>query len=39
MTRRKAEELGLPILAKHVCTSVAGLAPRVRVSYFHDLYP
>ncbi|EPQ60511.1 3-ketoacyl-CoA thiolase [Gloeophyllum trabeum ATCC 11539] len=29
MSRRKAEELGLPILAKHVTTSVAGLAPRV----------
>ncbi|EIN14047.1 thiolase [Punctularia strigosozonata HHB-11173 SS5] len=29
MTRRKAEELGLPILAKHVTTSVAGLAPRI----------
>jgi acetyl-CoA acyltransferase 1 len=29
MTRRKAEELGLEILAKHVCTSVAGLAPRI----------
>jgi hypothetical protein len=24
MTRRKAQELGLPILAKHVMTSVAG---------------
>lgn len=24
MTRRKAEELGLPILAKHITTSVAG---------------
>lgn len=29
MTRRKAEELGLEILAKHVCTSVAGLPPRI----------
>ncbi|KAI0320453.1 3-ketoacyl-CoA thiolase [Amylostereum chailletii] len=29
MTRKKAEELGLPILAKHATTSVAGLAPRV----------
>ena len=29
MTRRKAEQLGLPILAKHVTTSVAGLAPRI----------
>lgn len=29
MTRRKANELGLPILAKHVATSVAGLAPRI----------
>ncbi|CCM03113.1 uncharacterized protein FIBRA_05234 [Fibroporia radiculosa] len=29
MTRRKAEELGLAILAKHVTTAVAGLAPRV----------
>lgn len=29
MSRRKAEELGLPILAKHVCTSVAGLPPRI----------
>lgn len=29
MTRRKAEELGLEILGKHVCTSVAGLAPRI----------
>ncbi|KAI0030199.1 thiolase [Vararia minispora EC-137] len=29
MTRRKAEELGLPVLAKHVTTSVAGLAPRI----------
>ncbi|KAI5124146.1 hypothetical protein M0805_000956 [Coniferiporia weirii] len=29
MTRRKAEELGLKILAKHVTTAVAGLAPRV----------
>ncbi|KAH9942932.1 3-ketoacyl-CoA thiolase [Amylocystis lapponica] len=29
MTRRKAEELGLKILGKHVTTAVAGLAPRV----------
>jgi len=29
MTRRKAQELGLPILAKHVSTVVAGCAPRV----------
>ena len=29
MTRRKANELGLKILAKHVTTSVAGLAPRI----------
>jgi acetyl-CoA acyltransferase 1 len=29
MTRRKAEELGLRILAKHVTTAVAGLAPRI----------
>ncbi|KZT30715.1 thiolase [Neolentinus lepideus HHB14362 ss-1] len=29
MSRRKAEELKLPILGKHVSTSVAGLAPRV----------
>ncbi|KAL8276939.1 hypothetical protein RQP46_010667 [Phenoliferia psychrophenolica] len=29
MTRRKAEELGLEILGKHVCTSVAGLEPRI----------
>jgi acetyl-CoA acetyltransferase len=29
MKRSKAEELGLPILAKHVATSVAGLAPRI----------
>lgn len=29
MTRRKAEELGLLILAKHITTTVAGLAPRV----------
>ncbi|GAA6031753.1 hypothetical protein JCM8097_001971 [Rhodosporidiobolus ruineniae] len=29
MTRRKAEELGLEILAKHVCTNVAGLPPRI----------
>lgn len=29
MTRRKAEQLGLRILAKHVTTSVAGLAPRI----------
>ena len=29
MKRSKAEELGLEILGKHVCTSVAGLAPRI----------
>jgi len=29
MTRRKADELGLTILAKHVATSVAGVPPRV----------
>lgn len=29
MTRRKAEELGLPVMAKYVTTSVAGLAPRI----------
>ncbi|EMD41933.1 hypothetical protein CERSUDRAFT_110489 [Gelatoporia subvermispora B] len=29
MTRRKAEELGLKILAKHVSTAVTGLAPRI----------
>lgn len=29
MTRRKAEELGLPILAKHVATSYAGLSPEI----------
>ncbi|KAL5495016.1 hypothetical protein ACEPAI_478 [Sanghuangporus weigelae] len=29
MTRRKAEELGLKILGKHVSTAVAGLAPRI----------
>ncbi|THH14362.1 hypothetical protein EW146_g5957 [Bondarzewia mesenterica] len=29
MTRKKAEELGQPILAKYITTSVAGLAPRV----------
>lgn len=29
MTRRKAQELGLPILAKHVLTVVSGLAPRI----------
>ena len=29
MTRRKAEELGLAILAKHVTTAVVGLAPRI----------
>ena len=29
MTRRKAEQLGLKILAKHVTTSIAGLAPRI----------
>lgn len=29
MKRSKAEELGLEILGKHVCTSVAGLPPRI----------
>jgi len=29
MTRRKAEELGLEILGKHVSTAVAGVPPRV----------
>jgi len=29
MTRRKAEELGLKILAKHVTTAVAGVPPRI----------
>lgn len=29
MTRRKAEELGLEIIAKHVCTMTGGLAPRI----------
>ncbi|GAA5842306.1 hypothetical protein JCM11251_003979 [Rhodosporidiobolus azoricus] len=29
MTRRKAEELGLEILGKHVATCVAGLPPRI----------
>lgn len=29
MTRRKAEELGLKILAKHISTAVTGVAPRV----------
>ncbi|KAF8213222.1 Thiolase, N-terminal domain-containing protein [Mycena galopus ATCC 62051] len=29
MTRRKAESLGLPILAKHITTAVAGVAPRI----------
>ena len=29
MTRRKAEELGLKVLAKYITTSVAGLAPRI----------
>lgn len=29
MTRRKAEELGLEILGKHICTSTGGLAPRI----------
>ncbi|KZT02416.1 thiolase [Laetiporus sulphureus 93-53] len=29
MTRRKAEELGLRILAKHITTAVAGVPPRV----------
>ncbi|KAI0030198.1 thiolase [Vararia minispora EC-137] len=29
MKRKKAEALGLPVLAKHVTTAVAGLAPRI----------
>ncbi|KAH7929341.1 thiolase [Leucogyrophana mollusca] len=29
MSRRKAEELGLPILGKHISTAVAGVPPRV----------
>ncbi|KAG9311515.1 thiolase [Chiua virens] len=29
MTRRKAEELGLPILGKHVTTAIVGTPPRV----------
>lgn len=29
MTRRKAEELGLKVLAKHVTTAVSGLPPRI----------
>lgn len=29
MTRRKAEQLGVKILAKHVTTSITGLAPRI----------
>lgn len=29
MTRRKAEELGLTILAKYIVTAVAGLPPRI----------
>jgi acetyl-CoA acyltransferase 1 len=29
MTRRKADELGLKILAKHVSTAVSGLPPRI----------
>jgi acetyl-CoA acyltransferase 1 len=29
MTRRKAQELGLPILAKHVLNVSSGLAPRI----------
>ncbi|KAF8917662.1 Thiolase, N-terminal domain-containing protein [Mucidula mucida] len=29
MTRRKAEELGLNIIGKHITTSVAGLPPRI----------
>jgi acetyl-CoA acyltransferase 1 len=29
MSRRKAEELGLEVLAKHVTTSVVGVSPRV----------
>ncbi|KAF5374995.1 hypothetical protein D9758_000445 [Tetrapyrgos nigripes] len=29
MTRRKAQELGLPILGKHITTSVAGVPPRI----------
>lgn len=29
MKRSKAEELGLEILGRHVCTSIAGLPPRI----------
>lgn len=29
MRRNVAEELGVPILAKHVATSVVGVSPRV----------
>lgn len=29
MTRRKAEELGLEVLAKHVTTAVSGVPPRI----------
>ncbi|KAH8835893.1 thiolase [Flagelloscypha sp. PMI_526] len=29
MTRKKAEELSLPILAKHISTSVCGVPPRI----------
>lgn len=29
MSRRKAEELGVPIIGKHVTTTVCGLAPRI----------
>jgi acetyl-CoA acyltransferase 1 len=29
MTRRKAEELGLKIVAKHITTAITGLAPRI----------
>jgi acetyl-CoA acetyltransferase len=29
MTRRKAEELGLTILAKYIITTIVGLAPRI----------
>ena len=29
MTRRKADELGLTVLAKHISTAVTGVAPRI----------
>lgn len=29
MTRKKAEELGLPVLATHIATSVVGVTPRI----------